>query len=224
MSSVIYKCENLQFSYKIGNQTINALKNLTFDVNKGDFVCFSGPSGSGKSTLLNVLGLIESVQSGKVFFDGTDISKISEKEKNHIRRYKLGFIFQSFNLIDVLRADENVEYFLARQKVKSDERKERVLNALKNVGLFDQRMKKPLEMSGGQRQRVAIARAIAKHPDVIIADEPTANLDQETGKGVIQLMRELADSGKTTVIMASHDPMVMSFASRKIRLVDGLFA
>ena len=224
MSSLLYQCQNLHFRYKLGKEWVHALRGLTLDIKRGEFVCVSGPSGSGKSTLLNLLGLIEPVQDGTILFDGKDVGPLSEKEKNLIRRYQLGFIFQSFNLMDVLRADENVEYFLARQKLGSSERAARVKEALESVGLWEHRMKRPLEMSGGQRQRVAIARAIAKHPAVIIADEPTANLDSVTGAAVVDLLLNLTKTRGVTVIISSHDSVVRERALREIKLVDGQLA
>ena len=178
----LYQLSGVNFQYHLGTLLVQALRNIDLKIDAGDFVCFRGPSGSGKTTLLNLLGLIEPPQEGTTLFEGEDLSKLSETQKNHIRRFRIGFVFQNFHLIPVLRADENVEYFLARQGLPKKERQERVETALKAVGLWEHRNKKPLEMSGGQRQRVAIARALAKHPHVIVADEPTASLDSSTGK------------------------------------------
>lgn len=221
VSDIIYQCRDLGFEYLLGKEKVAALRGLSVDINRGDFVCVSGPSGSGKSTFLNLLGLIEPVQTGSLTMGDVDLGRISEREKNKIRRYKLGFIFQSFNLMDVLRADENVEYFLARQGLPLAEREARVEEALTSVGLWEHRHKRPLEMSGGQRQRVAIARAIAKKPEVIIADEPTANLDQGTGGQVVDLLLKLTREQKVTVIISSHDPVVRDRAPREIKLIDG---
>ena len=171
--------------------------------------------------MLNLLGLIETPQNGDIHFQGKSLKHLSELEKNDIRRHHLGFIFQSFHLINVLSAYENVEYFLIRQGIEKQEREKRVIEALARVGLSEHMMKKPLEMSGGQRQRVAIARALAKKPQVIIADEPTASLDQKNGHEVINILKELSIQEGTTILIASHDPMVIESATHVIRLQDG---
>lgn len=217
----LYAVRDVHFSYALGALRVPALNGVTLDVDRGDFVCLSGPSGSGKTTLLNLLGLIEPAQQGSIAFAGRSLHALSERERNRIRRYRIGFVFQSFQLFPVLRADENVAYFLTRQRLPRDIRGERVQAALELVGLWSHRHKRPFEMSGGQRQRVAVARALAKQPDVIIADEPTAHLDQTTGRGVMEVFLRLNLQQAVTLIMASHDPMVQSFARRQICLVDG---
>lgn len=217
----LYEVIDLQFRYSLGAERFTALHDITFNIASGEMVCFSGPSGSGKTTLLNILGLIEPIQKGEVLFKGNDISSLSEKKKNELRRHHIGFIFQQFHLLPVLSAEENVEYFLASQKIPKKERKLIVAEALHQVGLSDHRKKRPSEMSGGQRQRVAIARAIAKKPTVIIADEPTASLDQKTGYEVMQILQKhCADSG-VTILIASHDPMVHKFAKKQLHVRDG---
>jgi len=217
----LYEVRDVHFSYRLGELKAPALNGVTLDIARGDFVCLSGPSGSGKTTLLNLLGLIEPVQEGSVALAGRSVQVLTERERNRIRRYQIGFVFQTFQLFPVLRADENVEYFLTRQRLSRKERRERVRSALEAVGIWEHRHKRPSEMSGGQRQRVAVARALAKHPDVIIADEPTANLDQVTGRGVMEVFSELNLERGVTLLMSSHDPMVQDFARRQIRLVDG---
>jgi putative ABC transport system ATP-binding protein len=217
----LYRINDLRFSYDFGTLKTSALNGISLDIAGGDFLCLSGPSGSGKTTLLNLLGLIESVQDGDILLDSTNLKMLSEREKNYIRRYRIGFVFQTFQLFPVLRADENVEYFLSRQGIEPSERKSRVREALESVGIWEQHNKKPFEMSGGQRQRVAIARAIAKQPEVIIADEPTANLDQANGKGIMEIFAELNAKRNITLIIASHDPMVQNFSRRQVRLADG---
>jgi putative ABC transport system ATP-binding protein len=164
------------------------------------------------------------VQGGDVLLDGKSVKALRESERCEIRRYRIGFIFQSFHLLPILQASENVEYFLTRQGVPRQERKERVREALEATGLWEHREKKPLEMSGGQRQRVAIGRAIAKQPEVIIADEPTASLDQHTGRDIMQILKELNEKKKVTIVVSSHDPMVRSFCTHEVKLVDGRIA
>lgn len=217
----IYEVKDLSFSYQLGHQHVQALQEVSLDIARGSLVCLSGPSGSGKTTLLSLLGLIEPVQKGEVLFEGKSIREMSEKQRNHARRFRIGFVFQQFHLIPVLTAEENVEFFLTRQGVDKAERKKRVDEALEAVGIASQRKQKPLEMSGGQRQRVALARAIAKRPDVIIADEPTASLDQATGREIMKIFTEQTEKRGVSVIAASHDPMVLGFAARKIELCDG---
>ena len=216
-----YLIKELKFSYKLGIQDFEALHGISFEVPKGDFVCFSGPSGSGKTTLLNILGLIEPVQEGEVLFSGECLKTLTERKKNILRRHSIGFIFQSFHLLPILTAEENVEFFLARQKISKEVRMERVKTALLQVGLWEHRHKKPLEMSGGQRQRVAIARAFAKSPSVIIADEPSASLDQHTGREVMEIMRAFNEDHGVTILLASHDPMVFDFAKTRYHVSDG---
>lgn len=217
----LYQVRALRFFYKLGALRVAALDGVAFDIERGDFVCLRGPSGSGKTTLLNLLGLIEPIQEGSVAFAGTSLQSLRESERNRIRRYRIGFVFQTFQLFPVLRADENVEYFLTRQRLAHDVREERVRAALELVGLWEHRHKRPSEMSGGQQQRVALARALAKRPDVIIADEPTAHLDQATGRGIMEVFARLNREQSMTLIMASHDPMVQGFAHSQIQLVDG---
>jgi ABC-type lipoprotein export system ATPase subunit len=217
----LYRLRAVSFSYPLGRLKVRALDGIDLDIGKGEFVCLSGPSGSGKTTLLNLLGLIENVQGGSVELAGRNVGELTESEKNRLRRYLIGFVFQTFQLYPVLRADENVEYFLARQGLPRAERERRVAGALAAVGLSEKRRQRPMEMSGGQRQRVAIARALAKRPQVIVADEPTASLDQATGRGIMQIFQRLNRDSGVTVIAASHDPMVLQFASRELHLVDG---
>lgn len=216
----LYECKALNFSYRLEKQEVHALKGVDLSVQPGEQLLIMGPSGSGKSTLLNLLGLIEPIQKGEIQFQGQAFSKLSEREINAIRRFKIGFIFQSFLLFEVLTAAENVEYFLTRQGIGKAERKKRVAAALDAVGIGSQAQKRPPEMSGGQRQRVAIARALAKHPAVIIADEPTASLDQKTSRDILEVLRSLRSQG-VSVIMSSHDPLAEEYASRIVHIKDG---
>ena len=192
-----------------------ALSDLSLEIQRYSSVTFSGPSGSGKSTLLNLLGLIEPLQGGEILFKGENFLTMTQKRKNEIRKVKIGFIFQQFHLIPVLSTEENVEYFLKRQGLSKKEIAERVKYSLEVVGLWDHRKKKPGELSGGQKQRVAIARALAKHPEVIIADEPTASLDQKTGRGIMDLLLKLVRDKKVTVILTTHDPQVLHVIQKK---------
>lgn len=217
----LYQVEDLAFSYSLGSQRVEALRGLNITIPASSLVTISGPSGSGKSTLLNILGLIEPVQEGRLLFRGEDMGWMGEKRKNQIRKFQVGFIFQQFHLIPVLSAEENVKYFLACQKLPKEEMKERVEASLEAVGLWEHRMKKPSELSGGQKQRVAIARAIAKHPCVIIGDEPTASLDQKTGHEIMELLAGLVETRKTSVILTTHDAMVQSFSKQNIHIQDG---
>ena len=219
--SLLYKVEDLVFSYYLGKQKIEALRGLSLEIPASELITISGPSGSGKSTLLNILGLIDKVEGGKVFFQNQDISLMSEKRQNQLRKFQIGFIFQQFHLIPVLSAEENVRYFLSRQQLSKKEIKDRTEDSLNAVGLFEHRRKKPSELSGGQKQRVAIARAIAKHPDVIIGDEPTASLDQKTGLEIMEILARLVEERKSTVILTTHDAMVQSFSSQNFHIQDG---
>jgi ABC-type lipoprotein export system ATPase subunit len=217
----LYEIINLSFSYLLGKQSVHAIRSLNLKIRKGALITISGPSGSGKSTLLNILGLIEPVQAGKVFFLGQEIGQMSETEKNQIRKFKIGFIFQQFHLIPVLTAEENVRYFLSRQGLSKEEIKQRVEESLKAVGLWEYRKQKPSQLSGGQKQRVAIARAIAKKPDVIIGDEPTASLDRKTGQEIMTLLQQLTKEQGCSILLTTHDPMVQTFADENIHLQDG---
>ncbi|MDQ3230300.1 MAG: ABC transporter ATP-binding protein [Pseudobdellovibrionaceae bacterium] len=216
----LYSCQHISHSYQQGQQTFPALHDVNLEIKAGEFCLIMGPSGSGKSTLLNLLGLIEPLQKGRIFFHGQDLQAIDEARKNQLRRFQLGFIFQSFHLFDVLTAAENVEFFLTRQGVPTAERRTRVQQALEAVDLWQHREKRPQDMSGGQRQRVAIARALAKQPAVILADEPTASLDQDTARSILVLLKNLCDQGRT-IIVSSHDPLARTYASRVLNLKDG---
>jgi putative ABC transport system ATP-binding protein len=216
----LYSCQQISHSYRQGQQLFPALHDVNLEITSGEFCLIMGPSGSGKSTLLNLLGLIEPLQSGTIFFQGQELQSMNEGMKNQLRRFQLGFIFQSFHLFDVLSAAENVEFFLTRQGLPAAERKKRVQECLEAVDLWDHRNKRPQELSGGQRQRVAIARALAKQPAVILADEPTASLDQDTARSILLLLKNLCAQGRT-IIISSHDPVSRDYASRVLHLQDG---
>lgn len=221
MEKPLFEIRDLSFSYKIGQMIVHALKKVSLEIPKNALTCFSGPSGSGKSTLLNLLGLIEPLQQGSIHFENQSFEKLSEKEKNYLRRFSIGFIFQKFHLLPVLTAEENIEYFLTRQGIPKKLRKELVAESLEAVHLYEIRKKKPMEMSGGQQQRIAIARALAKKPSVIIADEPTASLDRENTISIMDLFRKLTEKKMVSIILASHDALVHDSADLRFEVANG---
>jgi putative ABC transport system ATP-binding protein len=212
---------NLVKDYKLGKTVVNALRKISFTVEEGEFLAIVGPSGSGKTTLLNILGCLDTPTSGKVFIQDKDISSLSDNRATQLRLEKIGFIFQTFNLIPVLNVYENIEYPLILERIKPAERKKCIISIVERVGLADHIKHKPDELSGGQRQRVAIARALVTNPGIVFADEPTANLDGQTGDVILNLMLEMNNELKTTFIFSTHDSMVMEHAKRKIFLRDG---
>jgi len=218
----VVQVENVSKYYSLGNQQIQALKDIDLTIEEGDFLAIAGPSGSGKSTLLNLIGCIDTPSSGAIYIDGNRVSEQSPDELADLRARSIGFIFQTFNLLPVLSAEENVEYPLLQFKELSKaERRERVNNYLKVVGLERFARHRPNELSGGQRQRVAIARALATKPRIILADEPTANLDHKTGASILELMKEINMVEKVTFIFSTHDPVVMKMADRLVEMNDG---
>jgi len=221
-SESLVSARDLHFDYWLDLVPVQALRGVSLEVREAEHVVLAGPSGSGKSTLLSLMGLIESPQKGSLWFGGRSVAQLDERAANRIRRHEIGFVFQSFQLFPTLTAAENVEYFLIQQGLDAARRRERVRWALEAVGLWERRDHRPLELSGGQRQRVAIARAAAKKPRLILADEPTASLDQKTGAEIIELLENLNKTLGTTLILATHDPMVLSRAPRVVHLQDGL--
>jgi len=216
------RIRDLRKDYKLGSTLVSALKGIDLDIESGSFVCVAGPSGSGKTTLLNMIGLIDSPTSGIVSVAGEDIQAMPERATTRYRSRTLGFIFQSFNLLPVLDVYENIRLPLVLHKhLSKDEKHERVMDLARSVGLEDHLKHKPSELSGGQRQRVAIARALVTHPLIVLADEPTANLDSATGNEVLELMEEINEARGTTFIFSSHDPSIMGRAGRLVRLHDG---
>ncbi len=213
--------KNLYKDYQVGKVLFPALCGIDLTIGDGEFTAMAGPSGSGKTTLLNIIGCLDSPSKGEVKIDGTDINKLSIKESSELRKRKIGFVFQTFNLIPVLTAFENVEMPLLILNSNPIERKEKIITILKEVGLEDYIHRKPNEMSGGQQQRIAIARALVKNPSLVLADEPTANLDSATAKDILALMRELNKSHRITFLFSTHDPLVMEYALRVIKLRDG---
>jgi len=216
----VIEVRNVEKIYKMGDVEVPALDGVDIVINRGEFVAIMGPSGSGKSTAMNMVGCLDVPTKGKVFLDGHDISQLGESELAQIRGKKIGFIFQTFNLINSISAIENVELPMIFQGVSKDERMERAKELLSLVDLGDRMEHKPTEMSGGQQQRVAVARALANDPEVILADEPTGNLDSKTGKEIIELIGKLNKEGKT-IIMVTHDEDIAKHAQRIVRLKDG---
>lgn len=217
--------ENASKVYPLGKTEVRALSDVSLAIEEGEFTTIAGPSGCGKSTLLNLIGCMDMPTSGEVYIEGRPISKLKDKELTRLRLEKLGFIFQSFNLIPVLTVFQNVEFpLLIQGKLTGKERAAKVEALIEEVGLRDQRRQKSNELSGGQRQRVAIARALVTAPRIVLADEPTANLDSSTGERIIDLMKAINQTHKTTFIFSTHDPQVMQHAKRVIRLKDGRLA
>jgi len=221
MNEKIIIIENLVKRYPMGETEFTALKNINLTFDKGEFAGFVGPSGSGKTTILNILGSLDTPTEGKVMVEGEDVSNLSEKASALLRKEHIGFIFQSFNLLPVYTVFENVELSLLLLKKSAAEREKAVTAALEWVGLQDMARKKPPQLSGGESQRVAIARAIVKKPNIVLADEPTANLDAENAHIIMQTMQKLNEELKTTFIFATHDEKVMQYLKRKIHLQDG---
>lgn len=206
--------------YHIGGDEVRALDHADLQIDKGEFVSVIGPSGSGKSTLMNIIGCLDVADSGLYILDGQPIEQYSERELAHIRNHKIGFVFQGFNLLSKMTAEENVELPLIYQGVPYSERKQRVQEALERVGLSRRRKHKPTELSGGQQQRVAIARAIVTKPSLLLADEPTGNLDSRTGDEIMALFHELHGLGNT-IVLITHDDKVAQQANRRIHILDG---
>ena len=219
--SVVVKVEGLKKTYQEQGVPVHALQGVDLEINEGDFAAVAGPSGSGKTTILNLIGTLDTPSEGKIYIDQEDISTLSKKQMAEIRLNKLGFIFQSYNLIPVLTCEENAEFVLLLQGKSKKERQEQVGRILEEVGLGDMKHRLPRELSGGQQQRVAVARAIVSRPKLVLADEPTANLDSKTGKALIDLMLELNQKNNITFFFSTHDPMVIERARKLITLRDG---
>lgn len=207
-------------TYNIGDETVHALDHANLNVEQGEFVSIIGPSGSGKSTLMNIIGCLDTADEGEYILDGIPIEEYTESELAKIRNRKIGFVFQNFNLIPKLTAEENVELPMIYQRVSHGERKKRVQEALKRVGLLERRHHFPAELSGGQQQRVAIARALVTKPSLFLADEPTGNLDSKTGEEIMALFHQLHRAGNT-IVLITHDKGVADEAQRKIYIRDG---
>ena len=217
---MIITVDNINKTYKNGSLELQVLKNISFKVDKGEFLAIMGSSGSGKSTMMNILGCLDNQYEGRYILDGIDISKSTENELSEIRNKKIGFIFQSFNLLPRLTALENVELPLVYSSIPKEERHKRANELLEMVGLKDRIHHRPNELSGGQRQRVAIARALVNNPSIILADEPTGNLDSKSEGEIIEILQKLNKMGKTIVIV-THEPSIGEIAERKIVFKDG---
>ena len=220
----IIELTDVRKTYPLGKTLVEAVKGVTFRIEKGDFISIAGPSGSGKSTILNMIGLIDSPTSGEVFIEGAPVSGLKDRELTNLRHDIIGFIFQSFNLIPVLNVYENIEFplLLGKDRMTKAEKKDWIDFLIKEVGLEQWRKHRSNELSGGQRQRVAIARALVCKPAIVLADEPTANLDSATGEQIIELMKKINRELQTTFIFSTHDMKIVEIADHVIRLKDGL--
>lgn len=214
------KLQNLQKKYRTDEVETTALNNINLEIHKGEFVAIMGPSGCGKSTLLNTIGMLDSPTGGHYFFNGEDIANYGESQLSKIRKQHIGFIFQSFNLIDELNVEENVELALLYHDIPANERKARVANVLEKVGIAHRAKHMPSQLSGGQQQRVAVARAVVGNQSMILADEPTGNLDSHHGHEVMEMLKQLNKEG-VTIVMVTHSPEHATFASRTVNILDG---
>jgi len=217
----IIKIEHIAKIYRVGSEEVHALADVSLTIEKNEYVAIMGPSGSGKSTLMNILGCLDTPTKGLYDFAGENVSQMNDNELASIRNRQIGFVFQTFNLLTRSDALHNVELPLIYAGISSSERKERAMNALKSVGLGDRMTHKPNELSGGQRQRVAVARALVTNPSIILADEPTGNLDSKTGEDIMKLFHQIHQDGNT-IILVTHEEEIAKHAERIIRLRDGL--
>jgi len=217
----VVRCRDVSRTYQKDAIPVHALRSVDLDVHAGEFVSLAGPSGSGKSTLLNIIGGLDEFDGGSVQVDGVELDGLSPAALSALRLEKIGFVFQAYNLLPVLTAQENVEFILQLQGIDKQQRRERAAQALDNLGLGELGERRPGELSGGQQQRVAIARAIVTSPVLLVADEPTANLDSATTEELLVLMARLNSEQGMTIVTATHDPMVMSHAGRQVHLSDG---
>jgi putative ABC transport system ATP-binding protein len=215
------KCKELCKTYQQGDAVIKALDHVTLDIEQGSFICLSGPSGSGKTTLLNAIGGLDELDSGEISINGERVDQLGKGALADLRLYNIGFVFQAYNLIPVLTARENVEFVMQVQGLPARERKSKSLAILREVGLEGMEDRRPAQLSGGQQQRVAVARAIVSQPKLVLADEPTANLDSKSARHLMELFRELNRNHDVTFMIATHDERVMRYAERLIRMQDG---
>lgn len=213
--------ENITKHYKVGNYVVEALRGITIDIDKGEYIAITGPSGSGKSTLMHVLGCLDTPTSGKYYFGGTDVTQLSDFELSRLRNKSIGFVFQTFNLLPRVTVMKNVELPLLYANVSSKLREIKTEAILEKVGLSHRKHHRPNELSGGEMQRVAIARALINDPEVVFADEPTGNLDSKTGKEIMLLFNEISKDGNT-IILVTHDLTIANYARRQLKMFDGL--
>ncbi len=218
----IVECTDIKKTYHQGKVEIQALRGVNLSIARGGFMAIAGPSGSGKTTILNIIGGLDSMDAGHVVVDGNTLDEMNQSQLAQMRLNKIGFVFQAYNLIPVLSALENVEYIMLLQGVPTAQRRDLARSILNDVGLEGTYDRRPAELSGGQQQRVAVARAIVSNPSIVLADEPTANLDSKTGKGLLEMMKEMNEKKNVTFIFSTHDQMVMDYARRLVRLRDGL--
>jgi putative ABC transport system ATP-binding protein len=221
VSDYVVETEDLTMTYKIKDHEVIALDRVNLKIERGDFIAIMGPSGSGKTTLINIIGGLDRPTNGKIILDGNDLNEMNETALTQLRCRKIGFVFQSYNLIPILTALENVELPTVAAKLSGEEGRSRALNILSQVGLDDRLNHRPLELSGGEQQRVAVARALVNSPSIVLADEPTGNLDSETGLQLINLIRKLNRESGVTFIICTHDQMVAQHANRIVRIKDG---
>jgi putative ABC transport system ATP-binding protein len=220
----IVECIDVKKTYRQDKLEVRALNGVTLSIQTGGFVALAGPSGSGKTTMLNIIGGLDTADSGHVIVDGNALGEMTQSELANLRLHNVGFVFQAYNLIPVLSALENVEFVMLLQGIPAAERRERATAILDDVGLEGMYNRRPAELSGGQQQRVAVARAIVSSPSIVLADEPTANLDSKTGKGLLEMMKQMNERRKATFVFSTHDKMVMDYARRLILVRDGLVA
>lgn len=220
----ILKAESLEKTYDQNGVPVHAIRGVDLSIKKGEYLVIAGPSGSGKTTLLNMLGALDKPSKGKIYFEGEEITEKKKKELSDLRLHKLGFIFQAFNLIPVLTALENIEFSMMLLGIPETEREDKALKLMDELGIKELAHKRPNEMSGGQQQRVAVARAIVNDPTVVLADEPTANLDSKTASNLLDLMEQMNEEKNITFIFSSHDKQVIDRAKRLVKLKDGKIA
>jgi putative ABC transport system ATP-binding protein len=217
----IVECVDVAKTYQQGQVAVQALKNVSLQINRGEFLAVAGPSGSGKTTLLNMIGGLDRIDSGSIAVNGKILEELSQSQLANLRLHNIGFVFQAYNLIPVLSAIENVEYVMLLQGQPAHERREKARTILDDVGLEGKYDRRPSALSGGQQQRVAVARAIVSNPSIVLADEPTANLDSKTGQGLLEMMKQMNAEKQITFIFSTHDRMVMEYARRLVKLRDG---